>query len=468
MSRDIWHSPPPPGAPKTIWPAVLMAVGLGVAAGGAILFLNIPIAVGTAAALGLVPGLALLIAILRYPFVGLLLIFFFTYVRPQDIVTALRPLHLPMLSTAGLFALAVFNIVRNRDKSVLWPGGMTIFTLILALMAIGVITSVNNYWAFQYFRDMVLMAVFVFLIVNLVTTSTEMRRVIGLMVAAHAYFCLKGLGQFAAGNVFGTTGTVGSGFLGDENDFALALIVMFPFVFFSIQRSKSGARRFLWTALSLLVLLTTMATMSRGGFVGMAVTLFVCWVMSANKIRNAAVLLFLILVVAVAAPKRYMREIESIRNTGEGTADLRVKYWRAGLKMYAEHPLIGVGQGNSGALLPIYMDVPDANTKWGRAMHGTIPLLLAELGTIGFLLYAAFFFQTVWYVRRMVRYPIDDPDERVYARYLSQSTFAAMLGFLACSAFLSALYYPHLYILAGIAMAGERIAATAAQGGLKT
>lgn len=460
--QETWHSPPPRGAPKIIWPAILMVIAILVAVGGAILFMNLPNNLASAGAIGVLPALLVMIAILRSPYFGLLLIYFFLYVRPQDIITALRPLHLPLLTTLGLCLLVAINIMRSRERKVLWPAGMTTFAILVGLLGVGVIASYNNYWAFQYMKDMTVTILMVFLTINLATSFAKLNGVLSIMIGAHFIFCLKGLKQYLSGNIVGTTGTVGSDFMGDENDFALTLIVIFPFIFFNIQRARSRRKKLFWLCLATLVLVTAMATMSRGGFLGMSAALFFCWAVSSNKLRNAGAILFIVLIVGALSPERYISEIKSIRNTREGTANLRMEYWLAGMRMYAEFPLIGVGQGNSGNYLPTYIDLPNPDTKWGRAMHGTLPLLLAELGTIGFLIYAVLFFQCARYLRRILHYPVDDPVNREHMRYYAHSTTAAAIGFMVSATFLSALYYPHIYVLAGITMTAHHLAVIAA------
>ncbi len=460
--QEAWHSPSRRGTPKVIWPALLMVAALVAAALGAIFFVQLPDNLGSLAAIALLPGLLLLIAFLRSPYFGLLLIYFFLYVRPQDIVTALRPLHLPLLTTLGLSLLVIINIIRSQDRKILWPAGMTTFAILIALMGVGVVSSYNNYWAFYYMKEIAVTIIMVFLTINLATTFTKLNGVIGMIIFAHVMYSLKGLKQYLVGNSVGTTGIVGSDFMGDENDFALTLTVIFPFIFFKIQRAKTRRMRFVWICLATLVLIASMATMSRGGFLGMSAALFFCWAVSANKIRNAGVILLIVLVVALISPERYMGEIRSIKDTHEGTANLRLEYWKAGMRMYAEFPLIGVGQGNSGNYLPTYIDLPNPDTKWGRALHGTLPLVFAELGTIGFIIYVVLFFQCGLYVRRMLHFPVDDPDDREHLRYYSHSLTASAIGFMVSATFLSALYYPHIYVLAGIAMAAHHLASMAA------
>jgi O-antigen ligase len=319
-----------------------------------------------------------------------------------------------------------------------------------------VFTSTNNYWAFQFFRGMVVMVMLFLLTVNFVGTKREFRLLIGVLIAAHVFLSLKGIGQFLIGNEVGTTGVVGGNFLGDENDFALALIVIFPFAYFAVGGSRTGKGKVFWSLLVLLFLTTIMLTMSRGGFLGIAATLLVCWARSGRKALGLLALLIAVAAVALLAPDRYFEEIRSIRQTDEGTALKRREYWMAGIRMFAEKPLIGVGPGNSKIFMPQYVDLPHPNQQWGRAMHGTLPLLLAEMGAAGFLIFTVLAAQSARDLGALRKRRFEDEEERRFDDYVRNAVTASAIGFLVTSTFLSALYYPHIYVLAAFAAIGRR------------
>ena len=429
-----------------------------VGGGAAYAIVNLPMEVGWATAILIIPLSLLIMAVMRKPYLGILMIYFLEYFRPQDIFSAAQPFRLPFLATAGMFFVYIITFIRDPQKRVFWPQQTTTLLVLLLFMGISVLTSVNNYWAFQFFRGMILIVVLFFITVNIVDTPSRMRGLLNLLIAAHIFLCFKGMSQFFIGNEWGTTGSVGGSFLGDENDFALALIIIFPFIFFRIEESVRKKPKILWGLVAFIILITIMMTMSRGGFVGMTATIFFCWLKSKKKLLSAVGLILLIAIVASVTPSRYYEEMSTIKNTDEGTAHKRREYWMAGIRMYAEKPLIGVGPGNSALLMPIYLDLPNANTEWGRAMHGTVPLLAAEMGTVGLAIYAIFVLQSMGDLRRMRRKIQPDPESARFIAYLGNATMAAFLGFGVTSMFLSALYYPHIYVLASLSAIGWRLA----------
>ncbi len=436
---------------------MILGVGAGLVVG------LVPINVGYAFAIGMIPFTLLLIAFFRNPFLGVLLIYFLEYFRPQDLLPAIAPLRLPAMFTGLVFFAMVVRVIRSPERKIVWPAQSWMYMGLLFVMGISVIIAKNNYWAFWHFWIVLFLVILFFSTINLVESPNQLRKLLLLLVFVHVWLCVRGIRGYLHGNIWGTTGVVGSGFLGDENDFALALVVIFPYAFFAMTALRRWGAKWLAFLTSLLILVTIVLTMSRGGFVGIAATLFFCWYRGKRKLLTGSIMLLLIASVAFIAPSRYFEEIRSIQQTDEGTAHKRREYWLAGFRMFAEYPLIGVGPGNSNLRMPQYVDLDNPATQWGKAMHGTIPLIAAEMGILGLAIYTTLFVQSFLEIRRMRRIRVRDSDVRRLLDYFGNALFASILGFVVTATFLSALYYPHMYVLTALCVVGRRLAVEAAE-----
>ena len=167
----------------------------------------------------------------------------------------------------------------------------------------------------------------------------DFKRVIWVWVAIMTY---QGVWSITHGG----TGT--GGFLGDENDLALACGTAVSLTFFGMERLRGSAR---WACAIALVTLVMgiVVSLSRGGFVGLVVASAYCLVKSRHKLRALAVVAVAIVVaVPVFAPPTFIDEIRSIKETSSGTAKTRRFLWHAATNMWLEaHPILGVGAGNS-------------------------------------------------------------------------------------------------------------------------
>ena len=147
-----------------------------------------------------------------------------------------------------------------------------------------------------------------------------------------------------------THGGVGpGGFLGDENDLALACITAFPFAFFGFEWN-SGWRRWAFGSLGILLLMAVVASFSRGGFVGLVAAAGYCLALSRHKLRNFGVMVMSALALFALSPQEYIDEIGTIRAeaTGEqrGTGESRQFLWTTAYNMWKDQPVLGVGGGN--------------------------------------------------------------------------------------------------------------------------
>jgi O-antigen ligase len=114
-----------------------------------------------------------------------------------------------------------------------------------------------------------------------------------------------------------------------------------------------------------------------------------------------------------------------------------------------DNPILGVGPGNIPWTIGQYEVVDDVveRSLAGRAVHSLYYTLLAELGLFGIFVYGWLTVVLVGACRNVMREP-PDPNMRLdlYARAVIASGAACLVS----GAFISVLYYPHLYFLLGI------------------
>lgn len=255
------------------------------------------------------------------------------------------------------------------------------------------------------------------------------------------------------------------GFLGDENDLALACVGAFPFAFYGFQLLP-GWRRFVAGGCGVLLVLAVVVSLSRGGFVGLVAALVYCFAVSANKIRNFLLALVAAGVFLVLAPQSYLEEMSTIQNTDSGTADTRKFLWATAWNIWKAHPILGVGGSNFNYVAGEY--TPKDDPRWqtpdyqernwsGTTVHSTYYQFLSELGLVGTGLYAVMVighFRGIGGLRKKMRRRKDLPkDLRTEVEVYAGSLAGGMIGTLAAGAFLSAGYYPYAYFYTGAGVA---------------
>jgi O-antigen ligase len=170
--------------------------------------------------------------------------------------------------------------------------------------------------------------------------------------------------------------------VGDPNYFTLSAVLCIPLAFSLMQeRRPRWLRPFAGTCLVLMILAVTVAA-SRGGFLGLiAAFLYVLW-RSKRRGRNFLVLACLIVPLSIVAPISPLARLLNPTYSDAEASDTRYVLWDAGLRMFRENWLTGIGVGNFKALAPSYQE-PGRTVQ--AIAHNTYIQLSAELGVFGLL-----------------------------------------------------------------------------------
>jgi O-antigen ligase len=248
------------------------------------------------------------------------------------------------------------------------------------------------------------------------------------------------------------------GFMGDENDLALACVTLLPLAFLGFDM-LSGLGRWLSGGALALLMAAAVASFSRGGFLGLVVGVGYSFLASKSKFKLAVFAGVAVLIAAALAPPGYMDEVRSIQKTDEGTALSRQFLWTAAFNMWKDRPLIGWGGGNTSFMVGAYQPRNWEGRQYqemdwsGTAVHSSYFQLLPEQGLIGL---GIFIFLIVYQLRRMralrrsvqtLRYIPESlkRDARLYTYALN----GMLLAYLTSAAFISAAYYPYLWYVTG-------------------
>lgn len=246
------------------------------------------------------------------------------------------------------------------------------------------------------------------------------------------------------GRIGGPTGLHGGSIYTDENTFAMLFVTGLPFLYYLGFYFKNKIVRygiwlvipFGWHAIFL--------TGSRGGLVGLLVTLLVIALRSPKKIIGILILpAFLIAYVWQAGDVMKSRTHTIIEYEEESSAASRIDAWDAALKMIISHPVTGVGLSS---FLPAF---PDYSDKQPRIAHNTFLQISAESGVIAGLMYLFIIllsFIKIW--KRSKNLKMSDSEHKnTFLFLLNEAIIASLSGLVICSLFLSLHVYEIFFFL---------------------
>jgi O-antigen ligase len=379
-----------------------------------------------------------------------LLVLYVEYVRPGDMVGALSYLRLGILAIT--FSALVW--LTKCDKRHLKDPVIVLYMVFVAQMVIMTPIAVNNYWAF-HFTLLLITYLFGFVLpaMALVNSIDRAVRIFRHWVIIYIYLTVVVIYQ---------GGTGPGGFLGDENDAALAINMGLPYVcYMAAQRGISTVRRWIYYAAIALGVFAIAVTFSRGGFVGLVAVGLVMWWFSRYKIR--ALLAFSLAVIVSGSmlltvlPAGYLERIETMFDPSDGTRSERLYSWGLGWDMYLANPVVGVGPGNYPWRVrefepPLELRPPGQPPVDGRAAHSLYATLLPEMGTVGTVV----MFSMGWIAtRRLLRVSkavsnvkgdSEVPDDAHFLGLMAKAALASLFAFLVTGAFISVLYYPPFWV----------------------
>jgi O-antigen ligase len=131
----------------------------------------------------------------------------------------------------------------------------------------------------------------------------------------------------------------------------------------------------------------------------------------------------------------------------------RIVFWKAGLKMLRDNPLLGVGPRNfSQVRLQEYLDFEGPVKAY--VPHSIYIQALSELGLLGtapmVMLWVLVFRLNSKTRKRLLA---QDPGNRRSFEYcLASGLDLGMVGYLSSGAFVAVLYYPHHWLILGLSL----------------
>ena len=391
----------------------------------------------------------------RMGYSGFIVLFWVYFLVEYAKPIILEPFRPALLLQLGLIALlllrssAVLGVLQDRH--------FVLFGLLLAEMAIHVPTAANNFWAFYTFLPMTTYFLFSLSFSVLIRRPETFQLLVAGVIVI---FSLCALDEVLAGGIY--FGAIG--YLADTNDFALMMNVLIP-VSFYFGLGHRGFVRGIWWLTTILFVAANVSSASRGGFIGMLAVAVLCWLNSAHKIRAVLGMAAIIFAFLQFVPEHYKVEMLTIQEEGTetGTGKERVEYWKVAWKVFLDNPIVGVGQGNIPWAMEAYQDWTDYSGRGfgGRAVHSIYYTALAELGTIGS---AIIVFMLLDLLRKSVSVARSSPTAKSFQKTDSEHSvqvtikglMIGLFGYLVSGIFLSALYYPGLWNISGLIVAGWR------------
>jgi O-antigen ligase len=253
-----------------------------------------------------------------------------------------------------------------------------------------------------------------------------------------------------------------AGGIGDPNDLAALLVPALALSAFALTAFRH--LRLVLAGCSAVLALALFLTQSRGGLVALAVGCLAALLLAGPKRPHA---LAVVLTVSALGVSYYMLvappgSVQRITNATSGGGTGRVDLWSVASEVAADHPISGVGIGNFPVIEPAYAagttNLPGVEhvVDDPKVVHNTYLEVLAELGSIGLLIFAALVAGALVLAFRAFRAFARSGDGEM--EMLTRGLIVGLIGMLTAFIFISGEYQKHLWLLLGLAVATYAVA----------
>jgi putative inorganic carbon (hco3(-)) transporter len=424
----------------------------------------------------LIPGLAAAVASRYY---ALLLYLWYSLFRPQDWlwidITKLR-LSLIMsllvvIPRGWLMSDALQSrSVKERLAAEAWPNvthpltiGMVVFFITSIVAQFSAVDQKLGFTWLDYLWRVFLVGM---VAVSLVNTRDRFFAVVAVIAASLGFHSTKaGITSLLGGGVRFDQG-LGGAFI-DNNGYAMAIVMILPFLVAVGQNAPSKWLRWLFLATVPFSIYTVVSTFSRAGFLAVAAVVLLFAALQRRRFLalGAVILAAAAVFVVVPMPSGYLDRLQTIQTyqeVGEESALSRLHFWRVAVEMVKVHPE-GIGLRNYDPTYDQY-DFSGGHFGTGRSVHSSHFEVLAENGIAGIVTWILLFVYAFFVcarIRARSRHVALSPDDQRFYFTMANGLMVSMVGFLVGGAFIALSLNDLTWLTFAMVAALDRISAKA-------
>ena len=378
------------------------------------------------------------------------------FIRPETLAyRQLDAFHIPLV-TSSICLLSYF-INKGNLKKPIETNVINVLSIFLFFAFISyALSDVIPLW--RWMEGYLKITIFCFLLNRIITDVEKFDLFILAILLGFAFLSLWGVDQHFRGNAR-LEGVGGNEFT--SNDFGAMLALVFPFFFYKAlgklsvfkEKIKKRVEIVFFAATLPFVVLSIQFTESRGAFLGFCTSILVILLRAKKKLKIVLIAPIALPIIFSLLPADYRERIGTIFNPNiqnyadeedaaddgeevDGSVRGRIDFWKAGMAMFGDHPICGVGLENAALLMPSY-----TNGKYNKPkdIHNMPIKILAEIGILGFVVFYFMVIMSFKNLRFVKKHAQQSHSEKLY--YYKNAIEAGLAGYLV-----SALTGSYLYI----------------------
>ncbi|MCW8886634.1 MAG: putative O-glycosylation ligase, exosortase A system-associated [Motiliproteus sp.] len=326
---------------------------------------------------------------LKQPHIALLLMCWIGYMNPHRMSWGFM-YDFPLYYVSALITLALTFFALQKKSAEAPPINSVVIVLIIFIFWL-FITTLDAFFfddAKNSFIKFLKIQVGIFLTLMFINTKDKIIQLVSVITFSIGFFGIKG-GVFSlmTGGAYRVWGPPDS-FIEGNNELALALLMLIPFVYFLITYvEKRWLKIILWTS-AFLMLTSSVFSYSRGAFLAMIAMLFFLWLRSSKKLVLGIVFALLTITAIPFIPSVWFDRMNTINTYEEDASALgRINAWYFAFNVAKDNFTGGGYDIWDKKLFQIYAPDPSAVHE----AHSIYFETMGEHGFVGFLLFFILF-----------------------------------------------------------------------------
>ena len=387
------------------------------------------------------------------------------YVRPQSIIPALDVL------PWGLIVLVLALIARLLERGTAlvfdFTSGLVVLFNVVILTSCIFAQYPDYSWA--YVKGCYFWLIVYFLVVNIVNTESRLLLflTVYLLACAKVSFTLAKVWAMR-GFAFTSWGLQGPpGFMANSGELAIQMLMYGPLALFLTLFLRPYISKWKFRIMMMMPITAAMVVIgasSRGAQLALGYQLYPTLLKGRISVRNLLLIGLAAWALFAAIPEGQKARFMSAGD--DQTSQQRLIYWKRGIEIIKEHPVLGIGYRN---FPPYFERHYPQDMFYGHAQlpHNIFIEVGTDAGFIGLASFLTLILRTGWLASRVNRQAKHPEMARHFLLPISRGLMAALWGFLIAGQFVTVTYYPYFWInLSMMACLATVTAKLAAQKGL--
>lgn len=372
---------------------------------------------------------------LRHPWIGILLWTWLSILNPHRYAYGVA--YSAPLAAIVAVCVAVGLLTTRQWQSPFKGTPVTFFVLFMGWITLSWLLGLDVIGDYEQWKKIMKIDVMLLLALMLLDSKKHIFALMWVCVGSLAVLGVKGgIFTILTGGSYRVWGPPAS-FIGDNNEFALALIMAIPLVRFLQLNINSKIGRWLLTGVMILCTAAALGSQSRGALLAVSAMAFTLWWRGKNKVRiGIALLMFAVAFVSLMPEEWYARMSTINAYESDRSAMGRISAWWNAWNIAWKYP-IGVGLNPATPELFLqFSPYPDVVL----AAHSIYFQIMGNHGFLGLFLFMAIWYST-WRAAGELRTQDRLVPEARWTADLGAMCQVSLVGYAVGGAFLSLAYF---------------------------